>query len=144
MRKESARGAIGLFLGLGLATVSAGCGDSGSEPGDGGGASGGSSGSGTGGTPTGNGGTASGGSNPTGSGAGGGAGSNASGGSGGSSGSVGSVTCSQAASAYTVSATPLDASFVPAQANGFRGDWLTRVPVAVSASGTDVYVAFTS
>jgi hypothetical protein len=43
-----------------------------------------------------------------------------------------------------VSATPLDASFVPAQANGFRGDWLTRVPVAVAPTGTDVYVAFTS
>ncbi len=57
---------------------------------------------------------------------------------------MGTVTCSPAASAYAVSATPLDASFVPAQANGFRGDWLTRVPVAVEPTGTDVYVAFTS
>jgi hypothetical protein len=142
MRKESARGAICAFLGVGFAAL--GCGGSGTENDAGSGGSGGSSNSGSGVTPMGSGGySASGGSNQAGSGTGGSAGSSGSTSSGGSSGSVGSVMCSQAASAYTVSATPLDASFVPAQANGFRGDWLSRVPVAVAPTGTDVYVAFT-
>ena len=140
MRKESARGAICALLGVGLAAL--GCSDSGTENNGGNGASGGTSNSGSGGTPTG--GSSGGNSNQAGAGSGGSAGSSASTSSGGSAGTVGSVTCSQAASAYTVSATPLDASFVPAQANGFRGDWLSRVPVAVSPTGTDVYVAFTS
>jgi hypothetical protein len=50
-------------------------------------------------------------------------------------------TCAEAAPAYTLETTPLDASFVPGGAGGRRQ--IPELPVAVAPDGSAVYVAFT-
>jgi hypothetical protein len=61
------------------------------------------------------------------------------------SGGSGPATCSEAAAAYTISATPLDASLVPTSAtSGFGNRTFARLPVAVDASTNQAYVGLTT
>jgi hypothetical protein len=69
-------------------------------------------------------------------------GATANGGSVGIGGAVGPETCAEAAAAYTISNSALDASFVPhVVTRSWGSDWMAQAPVAVSATG-EIYVGF--
>jgi hypothetical protein len=114
-----------------------GAGGTGATP-SGGGTSSGSGGTSSGGSSAGTSGSATGGAATGGT-----SGSAGAAGSGGTAGS-GPATCSEAAAAYTLSATPLDASLVPSSASsGFGNRGFARLPVAVDTTN-QAYVGLTT
>jgi hypothetical protein len=60
-------------------------------------------------------------------------------------GGTGPATCAEAAAAYTLSATPLDASLVPlSSSSGFGNRGYARLPVAVDPATNQAYVGITT
>jgi len=61
------------------------------------------------------------------------------------SGGTGPIACSEAAAAYGIAATPLDASLVPlGSSSGFGNRGYARLPVAVDGATNQVYVGLTT
>jgi hypothetical protein len=74
-----------------------------------------------------------------------GTGANPSGGAAGSNGGTGPATCTEAASAYSLTATPLDAGLVPSgSSSGFGNQGYARLPVAVDSTTGQAYVGLTT
>jgi hypothetical protein len=73
-----------------------------------------------------------------------GTGANPTGGAAGSSGGTGPATCTEAAAAYSLTLTPLDANLVPNGSSSGFGNQGARLPVAVDATTGQAYVGLTT